>query len=164
MRPDLMPVRRTTSRCFKIRMRAALAGVMLAIMGVSGASANGPILVPLDQARVMKLPEKVATVIVGNPLIADVSIQSGGLIVFTGKGFGSTNVMALDAKGDLIFEQQVTVSSPTDRTVVVQRGPMRETFSCAPNCERRATLGDAKEFFDDTISQATARKDKALGR
>ena len=44
--------------------------------------------VVLDQATIMKLPEKVATIVVGNPLIADVAVQSGGLVVVTGKGYG----------------------------------------------------------------------------
>jgi Flp pilus assembly secretin CpaC len=42
--------------------------------------------VALDQASLMKLPDKVSTIVVGNPMIADVAIQSGGLVVVTGKG------------------------------------------------------------------------------
>ena len=47
----------------------------------------------------MKLPEKVSTIVVGNPLIADVAVQSGGLVVVTGKGYGTTNLIVLDRAG-----------------------------------------------------------------
>ena len=45
----------------------------------------------LDEARIMKLPDRATTVVIGNPLIADLSIQPGGLAVITGKCYGATN-------------------------------------------------------------------------
>src|SRR5581483_12207162 len=49
------------------------------------------ISVNVDQAKLFKLPNRVATIVVGNPLIADVTLQNGGIIVVTGKGYGATN-------------------------------------------------------------------------
>src|SRR5215210_6734556 len=99
--------------------------------------------IALDQATLMKLPDKVSTIVVGNPLIADVAVQSGGLIVVTGKGFGSTNLIALDRAGAVLMERSIVVRGPTGPTVQVYRGVNRETYSCTPNCERRITLGDS---------------------
>jgi Flp pilus assembly secretin CpaC len=36
-----------------------------------------------------------AEVIIGNPTIADVSVQGGNLLVVTGKSFGVTNIISL---------------------------------------------------------------------
>ena len=47
----------------------------------------------------MRLPERVATIVIGNPLIADATLQSGGILVLTGKGYGATNLLALDRVG-----------------------------------------------------------------
>ncbi len=44
-----------------------------------------------DQAKVIKMPDRATTIVIGNPLIADVAIQPGGLAVVTGKSFGDTN-------------------------------------------------------------------------
>ena len=44
----------------------------------------------------MQLPERASTIVVGNPLIADLTIQPGGLAVITGKGYGATNFVVLD--------------------------------------------------------------------
>jgi Flp pilus assembly secretin CpaC len=148
--------------------RWSLAGLLVSAALLAGAPATAEtvqqVRVPLDQARIAKLPDRVATIVVGNPLIADVSIEKGGILVITGKGFGTTNVVALDSKGQHLFEQQVTVGSPEDKTVIVHRGGSRETFSCAPNCERRITLGDATEYFDQNLNQAATRNAKASGR
>jgi hypothetical protein len=118
--------------------------------------------VVLDQASLMKLPEKVSTIVIGNPMIADIAIQSGGLVVVTGKGFGSTNLIALDRSGAVLLERSIVVSGPRGRdTVQVFRGLQRETFSCTPNCERRITLGDSAEFFTAIAGQAEARNGAA---
>src|SRR5262245_26488821 len=100
----------------------------------------------LDQAKLLQLPEKVATIVVGNPLIADIALQPGGYMVVTGKGYGSTNLIVLDHLGNVLMQSTVQVKGPRD-VVVMYRGISRETYSCTPNCERRVTLGDAPGYF-----------------
>ncbi len=105
------------------------------------------IVVFLDQARLMQLPDRAANVIVGNPLIADLSIQPGGLTVITGKSYGITNFIVTDRRGVVLMEKTVEVSGLGDKTVVVYRGADRETYSCTPMCSRRLTLGDDAGIF-----------------
>ncbi len=112
--------------------------------------------VVLDQARILKLPEKVATIVIGNPQVADGSLQSGGLLVVTGKGYGSTNIIALDNKGSVLAEHMVKVGAPKEG-VTVWRGVNRETWSCAPRCERSIMLGDANDYFEGTLKQSESR-------
>jgi hypothetical protein len=112
------------------------------------------IQVHLDQAKLLKVPDGTATLIVGNPLIADVTVQPGGTLVVTGKGYGNTNLVALDRSGAVIMDHQVEVQGPLGRTVVVFRGVDRETYSCTPVCERRITLGDTQNYFAATLGQS----------
>ena len=120
-------------------------------------AAEAPLDIVLDQATLMRLPEKVSTIVIGNPLIADVAVQSGGLVVVTGKGFGATNLIVLDRAGTVLMERQVVVRGPSDQTVSVYRGAERETYSCTPKCERRITLGDSAAFFTAASAQANAQ-------
>jgi Flp pilus assembly secretin CpaC len=113
---------------------------------------------------VLKMPEKVATVIVGNPLIADVSLQPGGIMVLTGKGHGVTNVLALDRAGTVLLEKSVQVVGPSDDVLVVYRGVQRESYSCAPVCEQRITLGDAQGHFAAALGQTMTRNGSAAGQ
>jgi hypothetical protein len=121
------------------------------------------IIVHLDQARLMQLPDRAGTVIVGNPLIADVTVQAGGLTVITGKSYGVTNFIVTDRRGVVLMEKTVEVSGWGDKTVVVYRGSDRETYSCTPMCSRRLTLGDAPEYFEKTIAEIVQLNNQATG-
>jgi Pilus formation protein N terminal region len=133
-----------------------IAAALLAVMATPARAAD-TIMVALDQATITKLPERVATLVIGNPLIADVSVQPGGLLVVTGKGYGATNMIALDRGGAVLTERNIEVVGPRDRIVVVYRGALRETYSCTPNCEPRMTLGDGVDFFNTTSQQGQLR-------
>jgi hypothetical protein len=138
----------------------------LALLAVLIASGGRPAMadtftVILDQAKVLKLPERTTTVVVGNPLIADISLQSGGMIVVTGKGYGITNLIALDTRGNTLLEQSIEVQGSTDHIVIVHRGIERESYSCTPQCERRLMLGDTPAFFDSALLQAGRRDSQA---
>jgi hypothetical protein len=116
----------------------------------------------LDQARITKVPDRTTTVVVGNPLIADVSIHAGGIMVVTGKGYGVTNMIAIDRTGRVLGEQLVRVRSPADNVVVYRGAGVRESYNCAPYCEPRITLGDKSErypekYFDGILQQTVDR-------
>jgi len=147
------------------RARRIFTSILFALAAVAAAPANAApqlLTVKLDQARIERLPDRVSTIVVGNPLIADVSLQQGGLMVLTGKGFGVTNLIALDRSGAVLAEHTIQVQGPTDG-VVVFRGMSQETYSCTPRCERRITLGDEPAFFDATLNQSGTRNARAQG-
>ena len=158
---SVTPARNPTGRILLRMMGVVLAAAVLAA-GAAGAADH--VTVVLDQATVVKMPEKVSTVVVGNPMIADVSLQPGGILVLTGKGFGMTNVLALDRAGNILMEKSVQVHGPRDDVVVVYRGVLQESYSCAPKCERRVTLGDAPAHFDAALGQIVTRSGTAQGQ
>jgi Flp pilus assembly secretin CpaC len=121
------------------------------------------VLVKVDHAKVVRLPEKAQTVIVGNPAIADVAVQKNGVMIVTGKSFGVTNLIALDAAGTLLAESLVRVGADSDSVLTVQRGLERESYSCTPVCQPAAQLGDAQKYFGEVGAQATTRNGAALG-
>src|SRR3954471_83653 len=122
-----------------------------------------PIAVNVDQAKLVKLPGKVATIVVGNPMIADVTLQPGGIIVVTGKGYGATNFIALDRTGEVLVDRIIQVEGPTDQLVTVYRGVERESYSCMPTCQRRITLGDGENYFKSAMDQAGSLNSQATG-
>jgi hypothetical protein len=126
------------------------------------ARADEVVSINVDQAQLLNLPDRVATIVIGNPLIADATVQSGGVLVVTGKGYGMTNLLALDRTGRVLMSRMVEVrGGGTSDMVTVFKGIERETYSCAPNCERRITLGDSPGFFNATLSQSGARNGQA---
>lgn len=139
-----------------------LAAALCLIPFVASAQPGEAIPVEVDQARLFKLPERAATVVIGDPLIADLSIQPGGLAVVTGKGYGATNVIVLDKNGAVLAEHTVLVRGPSDPIVVVYRGSTRETYSCTPECSPRITLGDDGDYFTQVLNQSTTRNSQAM--
>ena len=123
------------------------------------------IAVNVDQAKLVKLPSRVATIVVGNPLIADVTLQTGGVIVVTGKGYGATNFIAMDRGGEILVDRVIQVEGPTDQLVTVYRGVDRESYSCMPICQRRVDawrrrqllqIGDGPGRFAQRPGQSAA--------
>ena len=147
--------------------------VILAL--ASPSTAAEMITVHVDQARIVKLPERAATVVIGNPLIADLSIQPGGLAVVTGKAYGDTNVVVMDKSNAVLLEKTIEVQEPDEPTVVVYRGVTRQTYSCTPDCSPRITLGDTSkpdwdketslpdDYFGKALLQSVTRSNQALG-
>ena len=142
--------------------RVAFLACAIAFAGIAAAKAE-TVNIVLDQASILKLPEKVATIVIGNPSVADGSLQSGGLLVVTGKGYGTTNLIALDARGNALTEYTLNVSAPKQGRVTIYRGVERETWSCVPNCERSIMLGDSQGYFDTAVGQIGTRNGQSAG-
>lgn len=145
------------------RLAVALAWPLLAAAATGATPASAAVFtVNVDQAQIMKLPDKVATIVIGNPLIADASLQAGGILIVTGKGYGSTNLLALDRGGKVVMDTTVqVVGAPGSSLVVVYKGVARESYSCTPECAPRITLGDDSKFFAETMSQSGQRTGQA---
>ena len=141
-----------------------LAGTALVVAlhaQISCAQAADIINVYLDQAKIIEIPETTVTVVIGNPLFVDTTmLRSGGKLVLTGKGYGETNLIALDKNGVAVSEAIVRVQ-PSGKNLIVQRGVDRESYNCNPNCQPTVSLGDSSRFMGETSGQITSRNTAA---
>ena len=144
------------------RLWLAVAFVLAA--GASPArAATDVIAVTLDQAKIARLPHGAATLIVGNPMIADVTmLKNNNTMVITGKGFGQTNLIAIDAAGSLLEEQEIEVL-PSKGLVVLQSGSSRMSYACNPVCMPTLQLGDDDKTFTEAGTQISTRNGYATG-
>lgn len=148
---------------FRFGLAVLALGFVAAPAFAAGSASEDILRITLDQAQVAKLPTNTATVIIGNPAIADVTtLKNGAGMVVTGKGYGQTNLIALDAQGNLLDEKQIHVD-PSNKVLVVQRGASRESYSCDPVCMPSAVLGDDPSVFTTVSGQVTAH-DSFAGR
>ncbi len=144
--------------------RVWLALAFVLAFGASPARADSsPIAVTLDQAKIARLPRGTATLIVGNPMIADVTmLKNNDTMIITGKGFGQTNLIAIDGAGALIEEQQIRVL-PAKTVLVLQSGNSRMSYACNPDCMPTVQLGDDDKIFKDVGEQISTRNSYASG-
>lgn len=144
------------------RLWLAVAFVLAA--GASPARAGTDVLaVTLDQAKVDRLPRGATTLIVGNPMIADVTmLKNNNTMVITGKGFGQTNLIAIDAEGSVIEDKEIRVL-PSKALVILQSGGSRMSYACNPDCMPTLQLGDDDKTFTEAGTQISTRNGYASG-
>src|SRR5512146_678458 len=88
---------------------------LLAVVGVASLAASttasvaaDPISVIVDRAKVLRISQPADVVIIGNPAIADATIQDSRTLIITGRSYGTTNLIVLDKQGQQIAADLVT--------------------------------------------------------
>jgi Flp pilus assembly secretin CpaC len=94
----------------------------------------------LNHAKVLRLDQPVSKVIVGNSAVADATVADSRTIVLTGKAFGTTNLVLLDANGNALLDERILVSIDEGNTVRMFRQTDRTVLSCTPSCEEHQAL------------------------
>jgi Flp pilus assembly secretin CpaC len=139
-----------------------LAGVFA--HGCAQAASNDVVVVDVDKARVARIPDNTETLVIGQPGIADVTmLKNTGMGVITGKSFGETNLIALDAKGNLLGQWTVRVGAEKP-DLLLQNGAIRESFICNPQCLPTVDLADAKTVAADRAAAAAAHSAFSIGK
>ena len=142
---------------FFLRLLLVFTFIVPAIPSGSRADTVGMTPVVIDQAKLIRLEQNAAQIIIGNPAIADVSAQSARLLVITGKSYGTTNLIVLDGEGQELLSTQLAVRGGESRTVTLYNGTIRQSYHCAPDCQRTLSIGDDKSQFDD-LAQSVEKK------
>lgn len=133
-----------------------LTGLCLVLLGAAtaGAQDNAPIDVNVNMARVLRISAPAATVIVGNPGIADVTIQDPQTLILTGKSYGQTNLIVLDSLGEPIADTLIEVVQMQAGVTTVYQGQIRTTLACAPVCQPTVMMGDDNGFTSQTLASS----------
>lgn len=137
---------------------AAIALTPTASQAVEAAAASAPISVKVNMARVLRINAPASTVIVGNPAVADVTIQDPMTLVLTGKSYGQTNLIVLNASGNPIADTLVEVVQDQANLVTVFNAGSRYTYACADRCAPTVMLGDYTGFTEEQGKSLTLVK------
>ena len=135
----------------------ACATLFAALALAAGQARAEDLIVKYDQSQLLRLPRPASEIIIGNPMIADVSIQSGNLLVITGKSFGITNMIVLDAERNVIQDQRVMVQRDEVKIVNLMKGSARQTYNCTPQCNPSIVIGDDPVYFSQ-VSGSSGQK------
>lgn len=119
--------------------KLALATLVMLPVAANALAEEQFLRVHMDHARVLRLDRPVSKVIIGNAEVADATVADAQTIVLTGRSFGTTNLVLLDADGNAIVDERILVSIDEGSTVRVFRQTDRSVLSCTPNCEEHVT-------------------------
>ena len=136
----------------------AISWLVAAVAAIAASPATAETIdVIVNQAKVMRIARPADVVIIGNPAIADATIQDSQTLIITGRSFGTTNLIVLDAAGLAIADEIIAVGAQDQNVVTVYRRDSRETFSCNPDCSPTLAVGDSKAWFDSVSEQIQAQ-------
>lgn len=121
------------------------------------------IKVRINEVTLVTMNEKIADALIGNPAIADITIQSSSSFVITGKSYGNTNIILLNKAGKPIFNRTISVDDTSQNIVRIQKGTARVSYTCNPNCQPTPTLGDDREHLK-MLSENYQDKMKEVGQ
>lgn len=117
------------------RLAAALAAAAVLCAPSTGTAQSASLNVEIDQAQRVQLRGPAGSVIVGNPAIADVTVVDSNTLYITGKGYGVTEIVAVDTIGRTVFQSQVIVTAGAGSgRVRVWRGGQATEMACAASC------------------------------
>jgi Flp pilus assembly secretin CpaC len=117
---------------FPARTLSALAAA--ALLSAAGVAQAQSLNVEIDRSSRISLRGAAASVIVGNPDIADVTVVDASTLFVTGKGYGVTEVVAVDALGRTLYQGEVVVTGGSTGSVRVWRGAQATEMACAASC------------------------------
>jgi Flp pilus assembly secretin CpaC len=135
---------------------AALAILSVLVSSVAALAESAPVTVKVNMARILRINAPASTVIIGNPGIADAAIQDPQTLVLTGKSYGQTNLIVLDAQGNPIADTMIEVVQEQTGLVTVYLGERRTSLACEPVCQPIIMLGDDKAYTLEKIETADA--------
>jgi Flp pilus assembly secretin CpaC len=117
------------------RLGAVLAAAAVVLSPAIGTAQSGSLNVGIDQAQRVQLRGPAGSVIVGNPAIADVTVVDSNTLYITGKGYGVTEIVAVDTIGRTVFQSQIIVTDGAGSgRVRVWRGGQATEMACAASC------------------------------
>lgn len=145
-----------STRSVRSALEAAIIGgsIVTAFM-VAPAVGAEMVKVELDQARIYRLAAPASTIVIGNPAIADATLQDAQTLIVTGRAYGQTNLIVLDGQGETITDVQLAVLAASENLVTVYKGVKRQSLSCVADCQPAAVPGDDAEHFSGIIGQAS---------
>ncbi|MBN9363064.1 MULTISPECIES: pilus assembly protein N-terminal domain-containing protein [unclassified Devosia] len=135
---------------------AVLAIASTLLTPVAAMAQSAPVSVKVNMARILRINAPASTVIVGNPGIADVAIQDPQTLVLTGKSYGQTNLIVLDAQGNPIADTMLEVVQEQAGLVTIYQGNRRTSLACEPVCQPIVMLGDDATYTGEAIGSASA--------
>ncbi len=124
---------------------------------ITHSTSNTLMKITLNQITLVKLEDKISDALIGNPAIADITIQNNSTFIITGKSYGRTNIILLNKDGDKIFNKWVYVDDDSRNVVRIQRGNARLSYTCTPNCQPTPTLGDDPEHIKSLSTNFKAK-------
>jgi hypothetical protein len=141
-------------------MRRLWVMIAMLLLASAGAQADG-ISLEFQHVQIIKLAKPAKTVVIGDPYVADLTLENPQTIVLFGKQPGITNMVVFDQDSNILFDWPVMVNDAIENRVsVISPGEKRvaeAVWMCGDNGRCIRIPGNSE--IDPFKYNATAAKD-----
>jgi hypothetical protein len=140
---------------------------LLLVCASVGARAEDRLDVVWRQATIVRLSKPATSVVIGDPTVADVTLDDPTTVIVFGKAPGETNLIVLNDTRELVYNESVVVSPSNEGHVTIldaSAGPAKEIlYSCGPErCTRVLSPSDiAFQATSTTTSNSSSDTSKS---
>jgi hypothetical protein len=109
-------------------VRILFIALAAAFVGASATAGADSLTIGLNESRRIPLPGAAATVVVGDPKVADVAMTDSHSVILMGRGYGRTQLIVTDQNGRTLLASEITV--PEHGHVTLFRGLQANEYGC----------------------------------
>jgi len=141
-----------------MKLKFLIAGALLSAVSVPALAAQ--VNVPMNETSVVHIDGAPAAIIVGNPMVADVTLVDGSTLVLHGRLFGNTDVTVLDADGVELMNIDLSVTDTWRGGLTLHTGgeagarASSINYVCNNNCVRVLHPGDEPSAAGEISTQS----------
>lgn len=142
-----------------MKLKSLIVGALLSAVSVPALAAQ--MNVPMNETSVVHIEGTPAAIIVGNPMVADVTLVDGSTLVLHGRLFGNTDVTVLDADGVELMNIDLSVTDTWRGGLTLHRGSpvvgeraWSSNYVCNNNCVSVIHPGDDPVHSDVLSTQS----------
>jgi Flp pilus assembly secretin CpaC len=122
-------------------MRSKIVPLALMLTALASGARAANLNVAVDHSS--RLPvHGAASVVLGNPGVADVTVVDTNTVYVLGRNVGATDIVVLDRAGRTVYSGAILVGR-SGSEVAVYRGVDRTDFTCVDGCSKSEHQGAA---------------------
>lgn len=138
------------------------AAALLSMTALCGSAMAGDFWVNTQHSRLYTSDQAIASVVIGDPAVADITVKSNTEVMIFGRSPGATNLTLFGPGGELINVLEISVRNTSANRVLLQSGSYRYSFNCTDICEQTPTIGDGSNESRFLSAPVLGQADEAL--
>jgi Flp pilus assembly secretin CpaC len=122
------------------------------------------IIIDIDFMQGFEFKRPAGQIILGNPIIADITVRDDQYIFISGKSPGRTNMLVYGRDGKISEQFILVVRDPNTYLTVYQGAGNKAHFDCEPQCQRVLRIEDSSTQAEDQRGKIAAQIEMIDGR
>jgi Flp pilus assembly secretin CpaC len=150
--------------CCKFLLFIAISSIASFVYAEKSTDNPNKITVDIDFMQGLEFKKPAGQIILGNPIIADITVRDEQYIFISGKSPGRTNMLVYGRDGKISEQYVLVVRDPNAYLTVYQGSQSRSHFDCEPLCQRVLRIEDSSDVADAQRAKIAAQIDMIDGR